>query len=243
IAPLLDHIDLVIAQAPTNDGTDDETVFYGVGSIDDPDGGAPNYPDQLVDFPDTTSIGESIDSLVNINNVPWAVADTLNDPAWDSAALLLSGSFLPGLTPSFFSDATRQSSGSVFTSLGTATTVGDTSDIELTVMTTIVRDNLALIDGDFNGDGVVDAGDYAFWRDTLGQVVPIGSGADGDNSGTIDIGDYNIWIANFGSMAGASAGSLVAASVPEPQTLVLAGLMAVIAVVCWSPQNRQNQIC
>lgn len=52
--------------------------------------------------------------------------------------------------------------------------------------------------GDYNGNGVNDAADYTIWRDTLGDVVPVGTGADGDASGVIDAGDYDAWANNFG---------------------------------------------
>jgi hypothetical protein len=72
--------------------------------------------------------------------------------------------------------------------------------------------------GDYNGDGFVDAADYTVWRDTLGQSVALGTGADGDLSGTIDAGDYDVWVNEFGkSSANVSA---AAASVPEPATLL-----------------------
>lgn len=51
--------------------------------------------------------------------------------------------------------------------------------------------------GDYNKDGIVDAADYTVFRDTLGQMVPVGTGADGNADGMIDIVDYNNWVANF----------------------------------------------
>lgn len=53
--------------------------------------------------------------------------------------------------------------------------------------------------GDYNGDDIVDAADYTAWRDTVGDSVPPGEGADGDESGTIDAGDYGPWNDNYGS--------------------------------------------
>lgn len=70
-------------------------------------------------------------------------------------------------------------------------------------------------EGDYNGDGVVDARDYAVWRDTLGQSVLAGSGADGDGSGMVDAADYGVWRSHYGASA---VGSLAphSAAVPEP---------------------------
>ena len=48
--------------------------------------------------------------------------------------------------------------------------------------------------GDYNGDHVVDAADYTVWRDTLGQTVAKGSGADGNADGTINSSDYSFWV-------------------------------------------------
>jgi hypothetical protein len=72
--------------------------------------------------------------------------------------------------------------------------------------------------GDYNGDHVVDAADYTVWRDTLGQTIPAGTGADGNDNGTVDAADYTFWLSHFGAAAPA-AGHGVA--VPEPATCVL----------------------
>jgi hypothetical protein len=74
---------------------------------------------------------------------------------------------------------------------------------------------LGALDGDYNGDGKVDAADYVVWRknpDAFG-------GAAG----------YGTWRANFGNPgSGAAAGQT--AAVPEPTALLLAGVAAVIAL-------------
>ncbi|TWT37420.1 PEP-CTERM motif protein [Posidoniimonas corsicana] len=101
----------------------------------------------------------------------------------------------------------------------------------------VVFDNisLTLVDvdapsliGDYNGDGTVDAADYTVWRDTLGDSVTAGEGADGNNNGVIDTGDYDEWVANYGAT---SAAPSAAAAAPEPATLglLLAGSLALAA--------------
>ena len=52
--------------------------------------------------------------------------------------------------------------------------------------------------GDYNTDGVVNAIDYALWREALGQSVTPFSSADGDGSGVVDQADYEIWRETFG---------------------------------------------
>ena len=58
------------------------------------------------------------------------------------------------------------------------------------------------LDGDYNGDGTVNAADYAVWRD--------GGSPDDTQAG------YDLWRANFGD-----SGSGASAAVPEPSTLAL----------------------
>ena len=95
-------------------------------------------------------------------------------------------------------------------------------------VTTVVRDALSnSLTGDYNLNGIVDAADYVVWRDTLTQMVPPSSGADGDGNVTIDSDDYDVWRNHFGQSAG-GAGSYVIASVPEPATLAL----LILAEVC-----------
>jgi hypothetical protein len=72
----------------------------------------------------------------------------------------------------------------------------------------------AVLPGDFNNDGRVDAADYSVWRDGLGSVYTAA--------------DYEIWRSHFGQpVAGGSGGGAQAATptaaVPEPASFVLAG--------------------
>ena len=85
--------------------------------------------------------------------------------------------------------------------------------------------------GDYNGNHIVDAADYTVWRDTLGQTVAIGSGADGDGSTVIDTADYTLWKSQFGS-ATPGAGRGASAVVPEPSTILLAvlGLFSIVGL-------------
>jgi hypothetical protein len=89
--------------------------------------------------------------------------------------------------------------------------------------------------GDYNGNHVVDAGDYVVWRKTVnGSVSPQGSGADGNSSGTIDAGDYTYWRARFGYAAPGS-GASVSGAVPEPATL----MMLILAGAGWCVRRRR----
>jgi hypothetical protein len=72
--------------------------------------------------------------------------------------------------------------------------------------------------GDFDQNGLVNAADYAVWRNSLGQVG-VALAADGNGNKQIDIGDYEIWRAHFGQTRAATATSV---AIPEPATLPLA---------------------
>jgi poly(beta-D-mannuronate) lyase len=76
-----------------------------------------------------------------------------------------------------------------------------------------------LLPGDYNADGIVNAADYVTWRNTVGQSIAAGSGADGDGDGTVDGDDFTIWRANFATAA--ASGSALLTAAPEPQSLVI----------------------
>ena len=86
---------------------------------------------------------------------------------------------------------------------------------------------LVLPPGDYNGDQIVDAQDYTFWRGDFGDSVTAGTGADGNGNSIIDAADYVIWRNNLGSGAGTGSGD---SAVPEPCTsgfiLIAVGVIA-----------------
>lgn len=82
--------------------------------------------------------------------------------------------------------------------------------------------------GDYNGDGVVDARDYVVWRNTLGNNVAPGTGADGSGNGIVGVEDYNIWKTDYKNGMPAA---LAASQVPEPSTVAM--LLASLGTVAW----------
>ncbi|WP_146584776.1 hypothetical protein [Posidoniimonas polymericola] len=97
---------------------------------------------------------------------------------------------------------------------------------------TIETEAGALPDGDFNGDGLVDAADYTVYRDNIGSVAGL------PNDGGLGVvGDlhYDLWEANYGAVAsvltvvtaGLPSASISAA--PEPTSLILIGMLGVLA--------------
>ena len=93
----------------------------------------------------------------------------------------------------------------------------------------------ALIDGDYNGDGTVDADDYALWRDNLGSTDSLA--ADGNGNGTIDLGDYNIWRDNLGAKSTDILPDVGQQQVPEPTGLAIVVLGGVLLVAKWRPRR------
>ncbi|TWT33462.1 hypothetical protein KOR34_32940 [Posidoniimonas corsicana] len=93
-----------------------------------------------------------------------------------------------------------------------------------------VLGSVAIMSGDYNADGVVDAADYTVWRDNLGQSVTL----PGDPTpGTVTAADYDVWRTNFG--AGSAPPSAVAA--PEPTA---AGGVMMAAITCgWRSRRRR----
>ncbi len=76
--------------------------------------------------------------------------------------------------------------------------------------------------GDFNGDGFVNAADYIVWRKNNGTTA-----------------GYQEWRDNFGTMSG--SGGAVATGAPEPGTLImLAAVIPAVALVGRGRGTRQN---
>jgi hypothetical protein len=88
----------------------------------------------------------------------------------------------------------------------------------------------ALIPGDYDRDGVVDATDFGVWRSAFGNIVAPGSGADGNGDGVVNGADYVVWRKNQSTGGGGSSIDS-SASVPEPTalTLVAAAALAIIS--------------
>lgn len=91
-----------------------------------------------------------------------------------------------------------------------------------------------LPDGDYNQDGVVDAADYAVWRDTLGSTEDLRANGDdtGASQGVIDAADYAVWKAQYGVRA------VEAVAAPEPSA---SALLTAFALVSALPSARSTR--
>ena len=80
---------------------------------------------------------------------------------------------------------------------------------------------IAMLPGDYNDNGIVDAADYTVWRDNLGTNVTLPN----DDTPGVSFNDYEQWKTHFGESGGSGSGAVVA--VPEPATALLIILAAV----------------
>jgi hypothetical protein len=80
--------------------------------------------------------------------------------------------------------------------------IEDVSDRQVDSAIFIPADSLklfALAQGDYNGDGCVNAADYTRWAKNLGASPASFYHGDGDGNCVVDSADYSIWVANFGN--------------------------------------------
>lgn len=98
--------------------------------------------------------------------------------------------------------------------------------------------SIGALPGDYNGDGLVDAVDYAVWRENLGTVGPAGDGTgpglNGVPDGAVDSFDFSFWRANYGASAAAVTANLAGRTVPEPA----GSLLALLAALCGWVRRR-----
>ena len=100
------------------------------------------------------------------------------------------------------------------------------------VQGTVSYVGLVGVDGDYSGNGVVDAADYAIWRETLGSTVDLR--ADGSGNGTVGSEDYDYWKTRFGNTSNPGA----IAGVPEPSTFVL--IVGLTGLLLTAGRSRVN---
>jgi cyclophilin family peptidyl-prolyl cis-trans isomerase len=153
-------------------------------------------------------------------------ADTLYDKLASSGNANLFGklqiSLINGFTPAL---------GNSFTVLTATTIVGYFETYDLPQLASgqawkigqsATAITLTVVEGDYNRNGVIDAGDYVVWRKTRNTSVTAWSGADGNGDGLVNDADLVIWRNNLGAIgggihgAGAGAGGLATSTVPEP---------------------------
>ncbi len=93
-----------------------------------------------------------------------------------------------------------------------------------------------VVQGDYNGDQIVDAQDYTAWRAAFGDSVTAGTGADGNGNGVIDSADYIVW--RKSSIAGSG---MSLPSVPEPSGLAFFACTIAVSICRWGDRVARKQ--
>jgi hypothetical protein len=87
------------------------------------------------------------------------------------------------------------------------------------------------VPGDYDNDGVVDAGDYVAWRKAMATPsTQLLNEVAGTTPGVVTTEDYAAWRARFGNTTGAGSSLGASSAVPEPAGIALFsfGLVALL---------------
>jgi hypothetical protein len=160
----------------------------------------------------------------------------LGTPA-QSDLLSITGSLTAGGTLSVILDDTvpAPSEGNVFNLLDFASASGAFNALDLPSLTPGLGWNTsqllttgelrvvasAGLPGDYNNNGVVDAADYTFWRERLGQNIALPNKDPNDTDNMVTQAEYSFWRSHFGTSLGAGGALSASQTVPEPGTWAL----------------------
>jgi len=169
-----------------------------------------------------------------------------NDPGelWTEAG----GSSDAVLSESFLLSATTLAPDEEL-SLGSAFKIGGIQDLTFQYRDTVsgalpsvvpTYVTVAGVAGDYNNDGTVNAADFTIWRDYLNQNFQL-QNEGGITPGVVNQADYDFWKSRFGATSG--SGSLGAATVPEPVTLVMAFTLLLHGTMCRLRQGVRPNEC
>jgi hypothetical protein len=95
----------------------------------------------------------------------------------------------------------------------------------------IVASESTVLQGDYNGDSVVDAVDYTVWRNNLGDTTEVNINNAGNGTDGVDPGDYTVWRQSYGNGTPGGGGLAAGQLVPEPATWLIC-LLASAGAVC-----------
>lgn len=189
-----------------NEGTDlilDDSSFASLGSLDiDPTSSSADPPSIMVGTNTTDAfgyVGEDFESLIIFMSTDAELELRFSVDADESGVIDARSLIINGLTGlSYLDDPT-------------AWNVTDWDGLSSLDSLMLAGDGL---DGDYNGDGTVDAADYTVWRDNLGTDATL----PGDTTpGAVTAEDYQVWRDNYGAQAAAAG----AATAPEPTSVAL----------------------
>jgi hypothetical protein len=102
----------------------------------------------------------------------------------------------------------------------------DLDQLQQEVQWTVEFAGVVPLEGDYDGNGIVDAGDYDHWKLTFGSTEELE--ADGNADGIVDASDYTIWRDNLSNQAGEPSSSSF--GVPEPPFMATAGVISLASL-------------
>lgn len=182
-------------------------------------GGSPNTGDST---PDTLNIVEIPDAELTDWHEFWITVEALDTPdngSTHEVKVWLDGSLTPEVFQVILGNQNEFGTGAhLGMGLSSGTNVGAYDVDFFAYKEGLFEPDLGGVDGDYNGDGTVNAADYTVWRDTVGS--PSDFRADGDGNSVVNQLDYDYWKARFGNTSGGGAGQ-GGGVVPEPASLVL----------------------
>lgn len=181
-----------------------------------------------------SSLGDmhvSGDLTINSGGVEIEIASLLDFDTLsiDGAALLggeLSVALLGAYAPSsldVFEIITADTVSNTFVNLGDTVDTGfGTFDITYSATSVLLSNFVAAppaLLGDYNDNGVIDAADYAAWRDAL--TAGATELTNDPTPGVVDESDFTYWRDHFGETLGSGSGQ---SAVPEPASITLAAM-------------------
>ncbi len=201
-----------------------------------------------VDYYQVTSAGSALNAVgwssLQDQNLAGFPAGNGTGNGWEQAggsgAKVLSESFLTG---------NSAVGGAASIGLGAAFNVGGAHDLKFHYGA--LTGPVTAVNGDYNGNSVVDAADYTFWRDHLGQSITMPNDT---TPGTVAVEDYTVWKNNFGAAGGptgtstliqgfvryVTSGAGAGSAVPEPSSVLLVGVGLATLVVGGRRSNRDR---
>lgn len=163
-------------------------------------------PADFTDLDDDVGFGTSTQVDSTTTNIGWVSVALLGGVGFDGPSLANLGNVFPSALDLDGLDQLLLAS-------GWSMPGGGGGDFDLII------NSVAILEGDYNGDQVVNLADYTVWRDNLGAAsLPNNETA---SIGTVDQADYVAWKSNFGAVAAAASIRVGQQSIPEPSGLLL----------------------
>jgi autotransporter-associated beta strand protein len=186
----------------------DATVATGVGTVNVAKTGSGKWIATGANtYTGTTSVAEGILSITN------AFLANTADVRMSGLGVLDLNFVGSDVIDELFLDGVGQASGT-WGAIGNAGATFQSAHFTGTGILQVTTPAAVLVQGDYNGNGIVDAADYVLWRNG-GPLL-------NDPTPGVQAADYDFWRSRFGATTAAGSGSNdVLSAVPEPTTGIL----------------------